>query len=47
MNWNTLGLMLAIVLAGWWLSSGVENALRHVAVAITRLAVAVEKSTGL
>lgn len=47
MDWNTVGLMLAITLAGWWLLSGVENALRRVAVAITRLAVAVEKSTGL
>lgn len=43
MNWNTVGLMLAIVLAGWWLASGLENALRRVATAITRLAVAIEK----
>lgn len=43
MDWNIVGLMLAIVLAGWWLSSGVENALRRVAIEIARLAVAVEK----
>lgn len=42
MNWSTIGLIVAILIAAWWLFSGVENALRRVAIAITRLAVAVE-----